>query len=144
MTDEQFEQLVSEGVDKIPERFLEQIDNVAILIADRPTAEQLKAQGMKPEESLELLGLYEGIPRTERGEYYGIGDAVLPDKITIFKEATIEDAKSMLAIDATQAKLDEAVREVVRDTVWHEVGHYFGWDDEELHSREDEGTNFSK
>lgn len=144
MSNEKFEQLVSEGIEQIPERFLKQINNVAIVIADAPTDEQLAAQNMSRDEAHELLGLYEGMPLTERGEFYGIGDAVLPDKITIFKEATLDAALEGLSWDADSSLVEERVRAVVRDTVWHEVGHYFGWKDDELERREDEGTNFSR
>lgn len=144
ISDEKFEQLVGEGIERIPERFLKRIENVAIVIADEPTDEQLAGQGMSRDEAHELLGLYEGVPLTERGEFYGIGDAVMPDKITIFKRATIDEALDGLSWDADLAHVEERVRAVVCDTVWHEVGHYFGWNDEDLEKREDEGTNFSR
>ena len=131
MTDERFEQLVSEGIDTIPEKFIKRLDNVAIVIADAPTKEQLKKNHIG--EGSTLLGLYEGIPLTERGEYYGAGE-VLPDKITIFKNPLLE----MAGHD------ERALREAVRDTVWHEIAHYFGYDDEGIEEREEEGRNFSK
>lgn len=133
MTDDEFERLVADGIDRIPEKFLKKLDNVAIVTADLPSEEQLKGQGLAKGDEYELLGLYEGIPLTERGEYYGVGSGALPDKITIFKLPTLDEAGND----------PERVREVVRDTVWHEIGHYFGWDDAALHEREDEGTNFS-
>ena len=130
MNDEQFEKLVDAGIESIPPRFLKKLDNVAIVIADRPSKEQLEQNGIPADET--LLGLYEGIPITERGEYYGTG-AVLPDKITIFKFPILEEAGG-----------DEArIREVVRDTVWHEIAHYFGYNDEAIERREEKGTNFS-
>lgn len=143
MTDETFEQLVNEGIERIPERLLRQIQNVAIVVAEAPTVEQLERQGMTEDEAHELLGLYEGVPLTERGAFYGIGDAVLPDKITIFKRATLDEALDGLSWDADPAVIEERVRKVVYDTVWHEVGHHFGWGDKELYQRENEGTNFS-
>jgi predicted Zn-dependent protease with MMP-like domain len=133
MSDEEFEQLVNDGIARIPEHFLKQLKNVVVTIADLPTKRQLKEQGLGHDDGYELLGLYEGIPQTSRGEYYGIGELILPDKITIFKLPILEESGGDPA----------RVRDVVRDTVWHEVGHYFGWDDEELHKREDEGTNHS-
>jgi predicted Zn-dependent protease with MMP-like domain len=138
ITDEQFSKLVSEGMDRIPDRFLKQIENVAVLVADLPTAEQLEEQGM--DDPYELLGLYEGVPLTERGENYGIGDMILPDKITIFMLPTIAEAKELRA-EGRREEIEELVREIVHDTVWHEVGHYFGWDDAALHEREEQGTN---
>ena len=130
MDDKRFEQLVSEGIDAIPERFLKQLKNVAIVIADEPTKEQLRQNGVPRGET--LLGLYEGIPLVERGDIYGVG-AVLPDRITVFKIPTLEAA----------GEDEQKIREIVKDTVWHEIGHYFGWGDDELYEREDEGKNFS-
>jgi predicted Zn-dependent protease with MMP-like domain len=130
MPDEEFEILVERGIAQIPKRFLSKLDNVAIVIADNPTTEQLRENHV--EDGGTLLGLYEGIPLTERGEYYGIG-GVLPDKITIFKNPTL--------LEATRA--GERVEDVVRDTVWHEIAHFFGYDDAEIEGREDAGTNYS-
>ncbi len=131
MTDERFEQLVSEGIELIPERFLTKLNNVAIVIADRPTRRQLAVNHV--EKGSTLLGLYEGIPLSERGDFYGVGN-IIPDKITIFKHPILESAGD-----------DEArVQSVVRDTVWHEIAHYFGYDDSAIGKREAEGNNFSR
>jgi len=132
MSDEEFERLVAEGIDAIPERFLLRIENVVVVVEDLPSEEQLLAHGI--EDPYELLGLYEGVPVTERGETYGVGGLLLPDKITVFK----------LPILAEAGGDPEKIRDVVRDTVWHEIGHYFGWDDDALYEREDRGTNRSK
>lgn len=132
MTDEEFERLVADGIDTIPERFLSRLKNVAVVIEDLPSEEQLRAQGI--DDPYELLGLYEGIPATERGESYGVGGIPLPDKITVFKLPTLAEAEGD----------PQRVREIVRDTVWHEIGHYFGWDDDALYEREDDGTNRSE
>lgn len=130
MNDTDFEQLVAEGIDAIPERFLKQLENVAIVIADEPSDEQLRHNGIT--DGSTLLGLYEGIPLTERGDLYGVG-IVLPDKITIFKLPILEEAQG-----------DEMeIRKIVTETVWHEIAHYFGYDDEEIEAREDAGTNHS-
>jgi len=132
MSDEEFERLVAEGIDAIPERFLLRIENVVVVVEDLPSEEQLLAHGI--EDPYELLGLYEGVPVTERGETYGVGGLLLPDKITVFK----------LPILAEAGGDPEKIRDVVRDTVWHEIGHYFGWDDDALYEREDRGANRSK
>ncbi len=130
MNDTDFERLVAEGIDAIPERFLKQLENVAIVIADEPSDEQLRHNGIT--DGSTLLGLYEGIPLTERGDLYGVG-IVLPDKITIFKLPILEEAQG-----------DEMeIRKIVTETVWHEIAHYFGYDDEEIEAREDAGTNHS-
>lgn len=128
MTDAAFEALVAKGIDTIPERFLAKLENVAIVIANAPTKAQLSNGRTAPDET--LLGLYEGIPLTERGDYYGT-DMTLPDRITIFKIPTLEAAGS----DPTR------VQEIVRDTVWHEIAHYFGYDEKEIEEREARGTN---
>ena len=130
MTDEEFEVIVAEGIDTIPKRFIERLRNVAIVIAENPTHSQLRENHVPPDST--LFGLYEGIPLTARGDYYGTGE-VLPDKITIFKEPILNEANG----DVSQ------VRAIVRDTVWHEIAHYFGYDDGEIELREDAGTNRS-
>jgi predicted Zn-dependent protease with MMP-like domain len=131
MTDDEFEQLVVEGIDAIPERFMKRLDNVAIITALHPTAAQLRANDIPEGDT--LLGLYEGIPLTARGDAYGAG-IVLPDTITIFKEPIMEEAEGD----------SERARTIVRETVWHEVAHYFGHDDPSIEAREDEGTNYSR
>lgn len=117
MSIEDFEQLVIEAIDSLPEEFIERLDNVDITVESAPTQAQLAQQGI-PDDSL-LLGLYEGVPMTAR-QNYGF---VLPDKITIFQES-IE-----MACDTS-----EEIVHVVRDTVVHEVAHHFGIDDDALHA----------
>ncbi|OGZ06988.1 MAG: hypothetical protein A2942_02680 [Candidatus Lloydbacteria bacterium RIFCSPLOWO2_01_FULL_50_20] len=130
MTDERFEQLVSEGIEAIPLRFLEKLKNVAVVIADAPSRDQMHENQVLEGET--LLGLYEGIPLVERGEVYG--GLVLPDKITIFKLPILEASGSD----------ENEIRRIVKETVWHEIAHYFGYGDEEIEEREEKGTNFSR
>ena len=104
---ERFEELVGDALDGIPDQLAAHMDNVAVVVQDH---------GGDPH----LLGLYQGIPLTDRAEY-GVG-AVLPDRITIYREA-------ILRICRTEA---DVVRQV-QVTVVHEVGHHFGIDDERLH-----------
>lgn len=104
MKQEEFEKLVQEGIEMIPKRFLEKLSNVAICIEETPLGKQ---------DSL-LLGLYEGVPQTDR-QHYG---QVLPDKITIFKRPIERIARSKAE-----------VRRIVADTVWHEIAHHFGMDE---------------
>ena len=148
MTDERFEQLVADGIEAIPARFLAKLENVAVVVADTPTWEQLRLNNVPDGDT--LLGLYEGIPLIERGESYG--GLVLPDKITIFKLPILEAAAQSSRLDgemiARPAKGgfrgdEEEIRRVVKETVWHEIAHYFGYDDEMIEEREVEGTNFS-
>ena len=125
MTDERFEAMVEDAIDSIPDRFFDELENVVFAVEDEPSEEQLA--GADEENSVyegdELLGLYDGTPMTERDSYYGTGE--LPDVITIFKgphERCFGDGPDAEA----------AIAEEVRRTVIHEVGHYFGNDDETL------------
>ena len=100
-----FEELVGEALDDVPPDLMALLDNVAIFVEDEP-----------PEEG--LLGLYEGLPLTERGDWYG---GVLPDRITLYRNP-------ILAICDTE----DDVTEEVYTTVVHEIAHHFGIDDERL------------
>ncbi|MEO6396940.1 MAG: metallopeptidase family protein [Tepidiformaceae bacterium] len=106
-----------EAVALVPADLLARVQNVDIVIETRPTARERKAAGIGPGRL--LLGLYHGVPLTARGEYYNL---VLPDKISIYQES----------IEAV-CDDDDAIREQVRTTVLHEIGHYFGIDDDRLH-----------
>ena len=108
MSADEFEMHVAEALDEIPVELAQLIDNCVILVEDLP-----------PADDPSLLGLYEGIPLTERGEFYG---GNLPDRILIFREP-------ILAICDTV----EDVIEEVHITVVHEIAHHFGIDDERLH-----------
>ncbi|KKW11711.1 MAG: hypothetical protein UY50_C0008G0037 [Parcubacteria group bacterium GW2011_GWA2_49_9] len=120
---EEFESFVREGVEAIPAKFRSRIANVAFLADDEPTPEQRAENKLSPDET--LLGLYEGIPHPARGE--GYGGMVLPDRITIFKKPIEEEAET-----------HDEVRKHVIDTVWHEVAHHFGLDEEAVERRERE------
>ncbi|MBN1374637.1 MAG: metallopeptidase family protein [Dehalococcoidia bacterium] len=116
MEHEKFEKIVFDVISNMPDEFKELLDNVDIFIEDWPTREQLKSVGLRNKNS--LLGLYEGIPRTNRGQNYNL---VLPDRITIFKKP----------LEAHCSSVRELKEEIVR-TVKHEIAHYFGIDDERL------------
>ena len=125
MTNDRFEAMVEDAIDSIPDRFFDELENVIFAVEDEPSEEQLA--GADEENSVregdELLGLYDGTPMTERDSYYGTGE--LPDVITIFRgphERCFGDGPDAEA----------AIAEEVRRTVIHEVGHYFGNDDETL------------
>lgn len=122
-----FERIVGEGIDAIPERFLRLLDNVVILIEDEPTREQLDELAIAEDET--LFGLYEGVSQLERGGGYS---GALPDRITIFKRP-IED----------EAEDEKEMREIVRDTVWHEIAHHFGMDESEVERAEDKRNDSS-
>lgn len=129
MTDEQFERIVEETLDAIPDRFWDELDNVVFAVADEPDEEQrgASAEWNAVLEGDELLGLYEGTPITERDSYYGTGE--LPDVITIFKGP--HERSYGPGSDAEGAG-DELLADQIRRTVIHEIGHYFGNDDETL------------
>ncbi|MGW1770747.1 metallopeptidase family protein [Streptomyces sp. NPDC002104] len=109
MTRDAFEELVAEALDTIPEELTRVMDNVAVFVEDEPASDDP-----------DLLGLYEGTPLTERGEWYA---GVLPDRISIYMGPTLRMC----------ASTDEVVHEVAV-TVVHEIAHHFGIDDERLHA----------
>jgi predicted Zn-dependent protease with MMP-like domain len=111
----EFERMVGDALDEIPEALVDELQNVAVVVEDWPSPAQLADAGGGV-----LLGLYEGVPLTERGPLSYSG--VAPDRITIFQGPLSERARD----------LDELAAEV-RVTVLHEVGHYFGIDDGRLH-----------
>jgi predicted Zn-dependent protease with MMP-like domain len=111
-----FRRLVDRALSELREPFAQAIHNMALEIRDRPTPRELKQVGLGPDEL--LLGLYVGVPLTERSVE---APPALPDKIYIFQD----DCE--LAVDSEE----ELIREV-RITVLHELGHYFGMDEEDL------------
>lgn len=114
--DSEFEQYVLEALEALPEPFRSGIKNVEIIIADRPTLRQRKAVRWSRRV---LLGLYEGIPLPKRSST-GYG-AVEPDRITLFRLAL------------RRANPDpEQLRREVRHTLYHEIAHHFGIDDDRL------------
>lgn len=108
MTREAFEEMVAEALDTIPAELAGVMDNVAVFVEDEP-----------PAHDPELLGLYEGTPLTERGEWYA---GVLPDRITIYMGPILRSCES-----------EEDVVHEAAVTVIHEVAHHFGIEDERLH-----------
>lgn len=133
----EFEELVGKTWDAMPERFRKRVENVALLVEDEPSEDLRKQEGLGPGET--LLGLYHGIPATERGELYGIG-GVVPDTITLFRLPILEEAHELLH-ERGLGTFSAAVEEAVRETLWHEVGHYFGLSEGEIDEREAGGSN---
>jgi predicted Zn-dependent protease with MMP-like domain len=113
---EEFEALVAEALDSLPDEIRDMMDNVAVVVAERPSSSQLARAGVPP--NVLLFGLYEGVPKTKRGVTYG---EMLPDKIVIFQRPIERVCRTR-----------EQVREQVRRTVLHEIGHHFGLDEDEL------------
>jgi predicted Zn-dependent protease with MMP-like domain len=113
---ERFEGLVTQAIESLPQEFQERMENVDIIIADRPTPGQARSLRGRPGEI--LLGLYEGVPLTRRGDHY---DIVMPDKISIFQKN----------IERVCRNDDEIIAEV-RKVVIHEIAHHFGISDARL------------
>lgn len=125
MTDDAFEELVEEALDSMPAQFMEDMENVAVVIADEPTDEELSrlddaGHPAGTRYGGEILGLYDGVPLTER--YFEDGEGGYPDVITIFKGPHERCFGSEARIAAE-----------VRKTVIHEIGHHFGLSDARLH-----------
>jgi predicted Zn-dependent protease with MMP-like domain len=110
----EFEDLVAEALDSLPEDIATRMNNVQVVVEDEPTAEDLAGL---PRGST-LLGHYHGIPLTRRYYY----DRALPDRITIYKGPITRVART-----------PERIKEQVRRTVIHEIAHHFGIDEDRLH-----------
>jgi predicted Zn-dependent protease with MMP-like domain len=115
LSSREFERLVAEALDSLPDELWEALDNVEVTVAPYPTRDQLRSAGVT---NGTLLGLYEGIPLTARNSGYTF---VLPDKITIFQRP----------IERICGSFEEVVAQV-RETVIHELAHHFGIDDDRL------------
>lgn len=120
ISDADFESIINQALDELPQQYIERLDNVAITFDDEPTASQRRALQLRCGES--LYGLYEGIPLTKRGNGYS---GVLPDKITIFKRPICAGAASITDVKAQ-----------VKHTLWHEIAHYYGLDHDRIHQLE--------
>ena len=118
LTNEEFEAAIQDALDSIPEEFLADLENVAFLAADEPTAEDLQGDGSFNEAG-DLLGLYDGLSLAERDSGYGMND--YPDTITIFK------GPHERMCDTYDQVVDE-----IYTTVIHEVAHYFGMDEDQV------------
>jgi predicted Zn-dependent protease with MMP-like domain len=117
----EFEQLVERALRKLPRRFRARLENIAVVVEDWADDQTLEEMGIEPPDT--LYGLYRGTDLTRRDLNYG---GVLPDVIAIYQGPIQEDCETV-----------EEMEELVRDTVVHEVGHYFGLDDDRLSELED-------
>jgi predicted Zn-dependent protease with MMP-like domain len=111
-----FDRLVAEALAELPRGFRKRLRNIAVVVENEPPRELLEEMGLWPHGT--LLGLYQGVPLPRRGLSYG---NVLPDRITIFQKP----------LEAMYRSRDD-LKAAVKDTVKHEIGHYFGLDDERL------------
>jgi predicted Zn-dependent protease with MMP-like domain len=119
-TDEEFDALISQAMNELPQERIKWLENVAITYADEPTPEQKQKLQLRGDRL--LLGLYEGTPQTKRGAGYNL---VLPDKITLFK------------LPLAQISRDETdFRKQIKHTLWHEIAHHYGLDHDDIRARE--------
>jgi predicted Zn-dependent protease with MMP-like domain len=121
VTRAKFRQLVDEALETIPQKFRDAMQNMAIVVEDEPTPEQLAQVEIEPPDT--LLGLYEGTPLTERHWAHG---NTLPDKVTLF-QGPIEDASDD----------EDDLVVAIGETLIHEIGHYFGLSEEEIEEIEE-------
>jgi predicted Zn-dependent protease with MMP-like domain len=123
MTRRQFEAFVERSLRRLPRAFREKLANIAVAVEAWPDEDTLSEMGIEPPDT--LYGLYRGVDLPRRDSSYG---NVLPDTITIYQGPIEEDCAD-----------EVEMADVIRDTVMHEIGHYFGLDDETLHQIEEGG-----
>jgi len=121
MEEKDFEKLIKEAILELPEKIRQKINNCTLCIEKKPSPEQLRKSGIRHAGS--LLGLYEGVPQTKWGRGFGM---ILPDKIIIFQEP----------IEKFAGGTPEAIKELVRNTVWHEIAHHFGFNEKQVRELE--------
>lgn len=138
MTRDEFEEFIAEGFGLLPAWVREKIKNVALLVEDEPSDEDRRAQGLADDET--LLGLYKGVPLSERGDTYGVG-MTLPDTITVYMLPTLDLAREEAGPEASDEILFRHVRRTVADTIWHEFAHHFGMDEREVRERESDRSH---
>ncbi len=115
ISEDEFEALVERAMERLPDEFAQLLDNIAVVMEDEPEPELKHEMGMDEEE--ELLGLYLGVPFGERDSGY----SALPDQVVLYRGPLVRISRDRR----------ELIREV-RDTLVHELGHYFGLSDEEM------------
>lgn len=115
MTNAEFEKITTQSVKELPEFFKNKMDNVIVIVSDAPSKALERKMGKG------LLGLYEGVPLSERGYSYS---GFMPDKITLFK-------KNIEAVCSNE----EEVKKKILHVVMHEIAHHFGIDDDELRAK---------
>jgi predicted Zn-dependent protease with MMP-like domain len=121
MDRESFERMVARAVEQLPNEFLIRLRNIDIVVEDYAGPDQTTRAGLGRDRT--LLGLYEGIPQTRRGQHYGL---VPPDKITVFQHA----------IEA-QCRHEDQIAPLITAVVKHEIAHHFGISDARLRQIEE-------
>lgn len=124
ITDKEFDEIISQAMDELPEEYIHKLNNVVVTYEDEPTADQREKLKLRCDQS--LFGLYEGIPLTKRGAGYNL---VLPDKITIFKNPILAFSHDLNSFKAQ-----------VKHTLWHEIAHFYGLDHDRIHFLENKST----
>ena len=114
LSQREFDVLVQQAYRQLPANVQQTLDNVDISVEERPNPEDFDSQS----EEVTLFGLYTGVPLTERAGY----EPALPDRIIVFRRPILENC----------ATTEEVVQEI-RITLWHEVGHFLGLDEDDLH-----------
>ena len=117
MNDKELREEAARVLDELPEEFRRQLHNIEIVVQKRPSKHQLAEMGLESDEEV-IYGLYEGVPLPDRSTF---DPPILPDKITLFSEPLLSDFPD-----------PDELREQIRLTVIHEIGHYFGLDDDEI------------
>jgi predicted Zn-dependent protease with MMP-like domain len=112
-----FRRLIEEALDTLPGDIRVRMENVAVLVEEEPTWQQIESAGLDPRRDT-LFGFYEGLPLSHRGHDFTMS---LPDRIVLFYRPLVESYRSPIAI-----------REEIRRTVVHEVAHFLGLDDDEI------------
>ena len=122
-----FDTLLEEALLELPERVTRMLDDMPLVVDDRPSAEVLRSMGMTPAEGDQLCGLFSGLADTE----LTVLDALpaLPNQVQIYREGIVLTAGGW-----SQAEADDRVYEQIMITVLHEIGHRFGLDEEDLDS----------
>ena len=123
VSDKEFDKSVTQALDELPDQYVDNMKNVAIVIDDEPSTEQRRTLKLRCSET--LFGLYEGIPLTQRGAGYNL---VLPDKITIFKNPILSVSETI-----------EQFHKQVKHTLWHEIAHHYGLNHTHIHEIEKRG-----
>ncbi len=117
LSGDEFERVAAEALDSLPKRFADLVQNIVIAVEDEPSGDDLAVLRRGRAGATELLGIYRGVALTQRG----IAPPLLPDRVALFRGP----------INRVSCTRDEAVARV-RETVIHELGHYFGLDDDAM------------